>query len=508
MNIKDMIFPLVLAILSTWLIQYFFFSKKEAPQTYQFTAPQTAVECVPLYKNITFVDTKRPRTPTIESVETKWGHLEFSTEGAALTRLSFERTMNNTRQEIGTIFPPELEDKDNRAFIVGLNEESPYIYRLIDRRDEDDKIEIVFEGTSDQAKIKKTFIVYKDIHQVDLKLSIDPKDGASVQARIFYPAPIMPALKAQNQTAADVMYGDDTFKKIYLDSVTQDTFWVTPLLFGVENKYFMHSLVHDSNSFVQRAYYKLAGEKQLFAVIEGPAVEKKQEWVVSFYLGPKESQAMAAVDTKLERALDYSGFWAPISRVLLMILNWLFDYFHNYGWAIVVLTILMKLVLLPFTLRSERGMKQKADMSKRLKYIKQKYKDDPQARTQAEVEFMRKHGLGLGSCLPLLAQMPIFFGLQRVLSSSIEMYKASFLWMKDLSSPDPYYILPVLVMLGMLGSVGANADAKQRLPMIAAALAFGAFSVSFSAGLVLYIALSTLLNVVQTRAFKFFRLVG
>ena len=121
MNIKDMIFPLVLAIASTWLIQHFFFSKKEVAQTYQFTAPQTAVECVPLYKNITFVDTKRPSVPTIESVETKWGHLEFSTDGAALTRLSFKRTMNNTQQEIGTIFPPESENKEDRAFIVGLN---------------------------------------------------------------------------------------------------------------------------------------------------------------------------------------------------------------------------------------------------------------------------------------------------------------------------------------------------------------------------------------------------
>ncbi len=503
-----MILPFALAIASTWLIHYFFFSKKEAVNQYQFTAPQTAVECVPINKNIDFMDAKRGGVPTIESVETTWGNLEFSTDGASLTRLEFERIMDRHTQLIGTIFPPESEDKENRAFLVGLNGKTPYVYRLADRRDMSDTVELVFEGASDQAIVRKTFVVYKNIHQIDLKLSIDAKGDVPVQARVFYPAPIMPALKEQNQTAADLIYGDDSFKKLYRDSVSQDTFWVSPSMFGVENKYFMHCLVNDANSFVQRAYYKLVGQQQIVAVIEGPATDQKTEWTMSFYVGPKEEKAMAAVDQRLEQALDYSGFWAPISRVLLMILNWLFDYLHNYGWAIVILTILMKLVLLPFSLRAERGMKEKAEMSKRLQYIKQKYKDNPQARTQAEMEFMKKHGLGLAGCLPMVAQIPIFFGLSRVLSSSIEMYGASFLWMKDLSAPDPYYILPILVMLGMLGSSTASVDAKQRLPMIAGGLAFGAISISLSAGLVLYIALSTLLNVVQTRLFKIFRLIG
>ena len=152
-------------------------------------------------------------------------------------------------------------------------------------------------------------------------------------------------------------------------------------------------------------------------------------------------------------------------------------------------------------------MKDRVEMQKRLQYIQQKYKDDPQARAQAQAEFMRKHGLGLAGCLPLLMQVPIFFGLSRVLSSAIELYKTPFLWMNDLSARDPYYILPVLVMIGMLGSAFTAVDAKQRMPIIAMALAFGAVSASMSSGLVLYIALSTLLNMVQGRLFKLFRLV-
>ncbi|TET36745.1 membrane protein insertase YidC [Candidatus Dependentiae bacterium] len=506
MNIKDLFFPFLLTVSTVLLINYFFFGKKDVGQ-YQFTAPQTAVECVPLNRNLNFVDTKRVASK-IETVETSWGNLEFSTNGAALTRLEFERQMDHKTQFISTIFPPDQDEKEDRAFVVGLNEQAPYVYRLSDRRETDDTIELEFEGSSDQARIKKTFVIYKHIHQMDLKLSIDPKGDNVVQARLFYPAPIMPALKEQNQTAGDLIYGADTFKKLYRDSIKPDTFWLNPSLFGTENKYFMHSLVKDADGFAQRAYYKIVGQKQLLAIVEGPATNSEMEWTLSFYLGPKEGKAMSAVDQRLEKALDYSGFWAPISRLLLLILNWLFDYLHNYGWAIVILTLLIKLVLIPFSLRGERGMKERTETQKKLQYIKQKYKHDSQARTQAEMEHMKNHGLGLGSCLPMFAQVPIFFGLSRVLSSSIEMYGASFLWMKDLSAPDPYYILPVIVVIGMLGSTATAGSTQQRLPMIAMGIGFGAVSASFSAGLVLYLALSGALNVVQTRLFKLFRLVG
>ncbi len=215
MNIKDLFFPFILTISTVWLINYFFFGKKDVGQ-YQFTAPQSAVECAPLNRNLDFVDTKR-LAPKIETVETAWGNLEFSTNGAALTRLEFERVMDHKTQFISTIFPPDQDEKEDRAFVVGLNESAPYVYRLADRRETDSTIELEFEGSSDQARIKKTFVVYKHIHQMDLKLSIDPKGDNVVQARLFYPAPIMPALKEQNQTAGDLIYGADTFKKLYRD---------------------------------------------------------------------------------------------------------------------------------------------------------------------------------------------------------------------------------------------------------------------------------------------------
>jgi YidC/Oxa1 family membrane protein insertase len=178
-----------------------------------------------------------------------------------------------------------------------------------------------------------------------------------------------------------------------------------------------------------------------------------------------------------------------------MILNWLNEYVHNYGFAIIILTALIRLLLLPFSLRAKKGLKDGAARQRELQYIQQKYKDDPQARAQAQAEYMRKHGFGISGCLPLLIQMPVFFGLSKVLSSSIELYQAPFLWIKDLSASDPYYILSVLVTLGILYRAFTSKDNAQRMPLLGMAIVFGAFSATLPAGLVLYIAIGSLLNV-------------
>ena len=227
---------------------------------------------------------------------------------------------------------------------------------------------------------------------------------------------------------------------------------------------------------------------------------------MSFYFGPKETSAIVPVDVRLEKTLDY-GWFAPVSKFLLVVLNWLYKYLHNYGLAIIILTLLIKLLLLPFSIQGEKSMKQRAEAQKKLTYIQQRYKDDPQTLARERAEFMRKHGMpGLGGCLPILLQIPIFFALSRVLVNSLELYQAPMLWISDLSARDPYYILPVFVALSMLGQA-TTADPKQRLSMVAMAFVFGAFTASFSAGLALYIGMSTLLSVAQTRILKFLNVV-
>jgi len=287
------------------------------------------------------------------------------------------------------------------------------------------------------------------------------------------------------------------------------TGWYVPRLFGSDSRYFIHSMISDQNSFAQRAYYKLEDRDRLFSILEGPTVTTHSSWVLSFYFGPKELDALASVDSRLEQTLDYSGILAPLAKIMLYLLRWFYKYLHNYGLAIIALTLFFQLLLLPLTVRhnEEKFKKQQAEYQRKLAHIKQLYKDNPERLTAAQAELVRTDGLpGLGCLLPFLFQLPIFFALNRVLSSSFELHQAPMLWIPDLSAKDPYYILPLLVVLAMLAQDG-KVDPQQRMTKFFAALVFGAVTASFSAGLALYICMNRAFGLAQTYIMKYFKLV-
>ncbi len=504
MSIKEFIIPLILALLTTWAINYYFFGgKKAAPvgATQSFVAPSGPQTVKPLNTEVDFIDTKPTETEVLTTIETPHATLVFSTDGACLYRLDFKRILGGKESTITTIFPPAQEEHENRCFLIGFPERTPYFYRLANRTENDATIVLTYKAPYDGGELTKTFTIYKKMFQIDLEINLQPKaEGAkNTTLRLFYPAPIMPELKKYEQISSVV--GDEAGKirKTARASINVNQGWLNPTIFGADSKYFVNAFVKDDNKFAQRAYYKLYNQMRMVSILEGPTVAKPTTWKISFYFGPKELSALAAVDSRLEQTLDYSGFLAPLAKLLLAFLIFLFSYLHNYGLAIIVLTILIRLILLPLTMRGEAAIKKQVETRKKLEYLKQRYKEDPQRLAEEQAAIMRTQGLSsLAGCLPLLLQIPIFIILQRVLSSSIELYKAPFFgWITDLSSIDPWYVLPVLTTMVMLMSMTA-VDAKQRLFSVAMAVFFGAISTTFSAGLVLYIFVSTAFGVAQT----------
>ena len=330
--------------------------------------------------------------------------------------------------------------------------------------------------------------------KIDLVITITPKKEP-VQARIFFSSPSL-GLKGDVVSALYNNQKGSVVKKARA-KVDPNTGWFAPTLFGSDDRYFIHAMVTDPQHFAQRAYYSLVGQTRLISILESAPITVPTTWTVSFYCGPKEESVMTAVDPRLEQTLDYSGILAPISRALLWILNYLYRFLHNYGWAIVILTMVINLILLPLNLFGSKSFKKYADFQKKLAYLQQRYKNDPDTLARERAELINKNGMpGAAGCLPKLLQLPIFFALSRVLSSAIQLYKAPFLWISDLSATDPYYILPVLIGSSMLFLAPTN-DPKQRFTMIAMALFFGAFSANLSAGLSLYIFVGVLLGVIQ-----------
>lgn len=516
MNIKDLLLPLGLAVITTWAIHRFFFSPTRQQGSGQateqsFIAPTVKREYRPLNVEIDFVDTKRPAKAVISEVDTSWGHVMFSSDGASLESIDFKRMLNGKEQVIRTVFPVSNAERENRCFLVVLPEKTPYYYTLQERKDGDDRVELTYQADFKLGKINKTFIVYKNRHVIDVKLEVEPKKGleTGLEPRIFFPSPIMPEIAKMGDIVSSVVIDQGgVFEKTRLGSLDQQRGWFAPTLFGADNRYFVHALVNDPDTFVQRAYHKQVGKEKLFSILEGPAVQESTMWTMSFYFGPKEAESFAVVDQRLEQTFDYYGFFAPIAKLMLKILKWLHSYLHNYGLAIIALTFIIKLLLLPLTMRSEQRMKQQREMQKKLAYVQQRYKDNPQRLAQERTELIRKQGIsGLGGCLlPMIFQMPIFFTLSRVLSSSIELYQAPMLWIPDLSVRDPYYVFPILIAVGMIAQ-SAGADAQQRTSSIVMALVLGAITASLSSGLALYICVSTLLGVTQTKMMKYFKLI-
>lgn len=524
-------------------------------ESVDFIAPDASQVVKPLNKEIDFIDEKRKEPAKLSMVKTDWGELTFSSDGASLERLVLKHPVDGKIHEINTVFPVAETEREKRCFLVGLEEKTPYFYQLVDSWQENGSVrvqdatgeyrvsgdigiaggdraiagKVVYRAETDQAIITKTFIVHNFEHKVDLVLEVEPKNIAKngensavgdsltgIEPRIFFPAPFMPQLGKKEAISGLVIDKSGEYKSTDKQALDLQRGFVSPQLFGTADKYCVHALISDrvvgdnqydkEKSFVQRAYYHSIDES-LFAVVQGPLVTEKKIWQLSFYMGPKETKSLARVDARLEKTLGYTGILAPVARVLLKILHWLHDYCGNYGWAIILLIILMQLVMVPFTLNGEKSAKKTREYQRKLAYIEQRYRHDPNALAQERAELIRKHGMpGLGGCLPvLLFRMPVFFALSQVLNGAIELYQAPFLWISDLSASDPYYILPLLVMAGMLVQA-LTVDASQRMSFIMLAFVIGGVATSFSAGLALYIAVSTLLGVMQTALVRFFKL--
>ncbi len=224
------------------------------------------------------------------------------------------------------------------------------------------------------------------------------------------------------------------------------------------------------------------------------------------YVGGKSVTRLELADPEFSDVVNL-GMFGMIGKVLLKILKWSYAMTGNWGWAIVILTLLVRALVAPFNISSYKSMKKMSNIQPLLKSLRERYKDDPAALNRESMALMKEHKVNpMGSCLPMLLQMPIFFALYQVLGQSIELYQAPFvLWIHDLSLKDPYYILPVLMGIVMYlqqkltptATMDPNqAKVLQWMPVI-----FSVFMLGLPSGLTLYIFVSTAFSVIQQRLF-------
>lgn len=219
------------------------------------------------------------------------------------------------------------------------------------------------------------------------------------------------------------------------------------------------------------------------------------------YIGPQETGKLAKIAPGLELVVDY-GWLYILAAPLFWVLNAIHGMVGNWGWAIILLTILIKLVFYPLNHKAGRSMAAMKVLGPKMEKLKQLYGDDRQKLNQAMMELYRTEKINpLGGCLPILVQIPVFIALYWVLLASIELRHAPWVgWIQDLSAPDPWYILPVVYAISMFVQTKLNpapADPVQAKVMLAMPIVFSIFFFFFPSGLVLYWVVQNLLSIAQ-----------
>jgi YidC/Oxa1 family membrane protein insertase len=235
------------------------------------------------------------------------------------------------------------------------------------------------------------------------------------------------------------------------------------------------------------------------------------------YAGPKEYQTLARLNNDVDLVMNLDGFWGWFAKMLLLAMNALHSLGVNYGLAIVLITVILKLVFYPLTAASTRSMKRMSTLQPQMKAIQDKYKDDPAKAQQKLSEFMKEHRINpLGSCLPLLLTIPVFAGFWKMLYSAIELRGAKFLWACDLSAPDTLFVIPGLgngipingFALIMIASMmiqshmtppSPGVDPAQQKMMRYMPLFIVPFIYNQAAGLTLYWSVQNLLSIIQMK---------
>jgi len=231
-------------------------------------------------------------------------------------------------------------------------------------------------------------------------------------------------------------------------------------------------------------------------------ISAKNSIELNGYIGPKEWKLFKSLDKNLKDVIEF-GWFTFLAKPFFNVMVAIFNFVGNWGWTIVLFTILVKVILFPLSYKGLMSMQKLKDLSPKMKEIKEKYKGDPAKQNQQMMQLYKKHGANpMGGCLPMLLQVPIFFALYRVLLNADELQGAPWIgWISDLSLQDPYYVLPILmgVTMYLQQKITPNTmtDPMQQkifqwLPAI-----MTLFFLTFPSGLVLYWLVNNILTIAQ-----------
>lgn len=367
--------------------------------------------------------------------------------------------------------------------------------------------------------VEKTYQFKRGSYQIELQYhvvnhSAEPWKGAAYAQFQNHYTPVSHSLFSVHRYDYQrvAMRGNDGYKQFEFSDLAKHPLaeQVSGGWTAIVNHYFLAAAIPQpaSGSAADKNFYyskSLGNADYLVGVVSAPqtvAPDASANFADKYFIGPKLQTRLAGVAPGLELTVDY-GKLTIIAEPIFWVLEQIHRFIGNWGWSILMLTVLLKLLTYKLNEISGRSMAKMRLVQPRLKALQERYKDDRAKQSQAMMEFYKKEKINpMGGCLPMLVQMPIFFALYYVLVYSVELRQSPWIgWIHDLSAPDPFYILPVVYGVVMFVqqrvSPQPTTDPMQRRIMAVMPFGIAVLYAVLPSGLALYYVANSILTIAQ-----------
>jgi YidC/Oxa1 family membrane protein insertase len=510
----------------------------EVPQP---AAPATATDVPPAAAPaVGAVTSAPPATPPGEAkaapvlIETDLLRVSIDPEGAVLSRVELlqQRVAPDwTARGVVGLITRRKHDRDARVVLLDVSPSRVYVaqtgivggdfpnhrtpFRVADGpKRVGDSYEVTFSAERGGLRVDKTYVFQQGRYDALVRHQL-----ANVGAAPASPAVYLQIMRDGNKpegesalyytyTGPVVFTEGEKFKKVDFSSIERgraehaksaDNGWI-----GMIQHYFVTAWVPPAG--VAREFYTRAVDRNLYSVgsiVALPALAPNERAVseARLYVGPQDQNRLAELAPGLDLVVDY-GWLTLLAKPIYGVLEFLHRMVGNWGWAIVLLTVLIKAMFYPLSAASYRSMARMKEVTPRMMKIREQYGSDKQKMNMAMMELYKTEKINpLGGCLPILVQIPVFIALYWVLLASVEMRNAPWiLWVQDLATPDSWLILPLLMMATMWIQFKLNPtppDPVQAKVMAVMPIIFGVMFFFFPAGLVLYWLTNNILSIAQ-----------
>jgi YidC/Oxa1 family membrane protein insertase len=438
-------------------------------------------------------------------------------------------------------FPVSLEEPDKKVRLLYYDSDTPYVTQggLLSKdpapthdamftaqnlsyslSPDDESLQVpMFWQTEDGLAVKKVYEFFRDTYLINVRYELSNKTAKPWSGRAYGQIQRTDPGSRMNgavytYTGAVISSPEKRYEKISFDDMQDEKLsrnivngWVAMI-----QHYFVSALIPGTQTEEDR-YYTLFLDKTatglqfdrfVIGLTTQPATAAPGETVVlehKLYLGPKIQSRLEPIAPGLELTVDYGMLWF-IAKPLFWCLEWFHSVVGNWGWSIILVTLMLKLLFYNLSAAGYRSMANMRRVQPKLLAIRDRYKNDRSRLNKAMMDIYKEEKINpLGGCFPILIQIPVFIALYWVLLESVELRQAGFiLWIRDLSTPDPYFVLPVVMGVTMFVQQKLNPapmDPVQEKVMLMLPFIFTVFFAFFPSGLVLYWVVNNILSIAQ-----------